>query len=116
MSTPSVPQYSDIELEFDNLQYNVDPSSIDLTAVDDIILSIAAGSPTNTPILTVKYTIEPLRFTIDNDAKSIKVQVYASEVTNTLGKYAANLWITTSPIYLTHLPLFFVVKPTVNYQ
>lgn len=116
MSTPSVPQYSDIEVIFDDIQYDVDPVTVDLTDLDDIIFSLTAGSPTSAPTLILKNSIDSSRFVIDNTNKEVKVRVFAAEVTDTLGRYACNLWLVSSDIHMTHPVKFFVVKPAVNYQ
>ena len=113
----AVPNRSDIILKFTSLAYNTSSdSTIDLTAVDDIICSIARGHADQTPIKVIKYTVSPSLFTIDNTAKSVSVTLTDTDLGNILGRYSVNLWILKDSRYMTHLVKYFEVVPAVNYS
>lgn len=111
-----VPQNSNIQITFDDIQYNIQPSTVDLTAMDDIIVSIAKGSSSATPMTVIKYSVSSAKFTIDNTLKSVTVSLTAAEATETTGKYYANLWLVANGEYVTHLRKVFEVESVVNYE
>jgi hypothetical protein len=111
-----VPQYADFNLEFTDIQNSVDPTPIDLSAATDIVLAIAFASPTKTPVLILKNSEVPARFTIDNTAKSVKVSVLATEIGSKVGKFYTNLWVESNSKHLTHLTDSFDVKAAVKYS
>lgn len=115
MST-SIPQYSDVEIIFEDLAYNVDPSDINLSDLDDIILVISRWSTTGTVVVRLLNSVNPERFDINNSNKSITVNILASELTQECGKYCANLWLSNADTYLTHVTKTFTVIPVVGYS
>jgi hypothetical protein len=112
-----VPQYSDIKINFLNIDYNLDSGEeIDLTNLEDIILSISKASPSLDPILILKYTESSGSFTIDNEEKSVSISLTAEQVGTETGKYYVNLWIKSNDGYTTHLTRVFEVEKTVRYS
>jgi hypothetical protein len=111
-----VPQNSDIKLTFNDISYNVSSQEIDLTSVEDIILSVAKTTPSSTPILIIKYSIDPGRFNIDNSNKKISIDVLSSELTENPGKYFINLWVLDGDTYVTHLQKSLEVQAVPKYS
>jgi hypothetical protein len=107
-----VPQYSSVTLSFENVAYNTDPAEIDLSTLDDIILSIATSANAAVPILKILYSSQPSRFAIDNVNKKIDVYILGSDgITDSLGKYLMNLWLEKNGELMTHfMESFTVVK------
>lgn len=115
MADTDVPQYADVELEFEEISYS-DGDTIDLSAVDDIILSISKSSVRAVPFLVVKYTVSPSKFTIDNTAKNVKVRLTGDEMGNEAAKFYVNLWIIDGTTRTTHYTKNFDVVATVKYD
>ena len=110
-----LPQYSDIEISFLDIQHNINPEPIDLSAVDDIIVGIKK-SGRGTPDLLIKYSVTPSVFTIDNDAKSIILKVAPAQLNNATGTFSVNLWISSGGTYITHLTNTFNIDSSVKYS
>lgn len=109
-----IPQHASINLSFENLSYNVEPTNIDLTTLDDIVLAIASSVNISTPILRLQYSSQPSRFTIDNLNKKIQISILGNDgITNNLGKYYMNLWLEKGGEKMTHFMESFSVVKTV---
>lgn len=113
---PDIPQYSDFIIEFQDITYNLSSSEVDLSTVSDIVLSISRFAPYNTPILILKQSTSPGRFTVDNVEKSVAVTVTNVEMGDVAAKYYINLWIASGSTYVTHLTKTFNIAPAVNYE
>lgn len=115
MSVEKIPQYSDVQLVFDNIQYDTDPTEIDLSTMDDVIVSVSQRR-IDSPEVVLKNTTDSDRFTIDNTDKKITVIFTSSEITQTIGRYYVNLWLLKDDRYLTHLTQEFDVVAAVKYE
>jgi len=109
-----LPQYSDIEILFSSIQNNIDPTDIDLSAADDIIVSIKKGGK-GVADLVLKYSDTPDIFTIDNDAKSIKVGITSAQIGTVTGSFSVNLWLVFGTSRTTHITQTFTLDSVVKY-
>src|SRR5688572_1476505 len=112
----TIPRYADFKLRFEDIKNDVDPQPVDLSAVQDIVLSMALGSPSATPLVIIKYTESPLSFVIDNTNKIVVVEVLAENLNFAVGKMYANLWIISNNRQTTHIPMSFDIKPAIKYS
>ena len=117
MAIDSFPQYADPILRFTKLHFNVTPKDINLSTVDDIILSISKDKIEATPLLVLTNLLNASRFSIDNTVgvKQVDVKVLSSEVGDEVGIFYANLWIVETSRYMTHLTKKFEVTKAVNF-
>jgi hypothetical protein len=115
MSIQLIPQGADIRVIFEDLQYNTDPTEIDLDDMDDFIVSIAYKGPNYTPFLTIRYSDTPAKFSIDNSLKKVSVNILSSEITEELGIYCINLWLEKDGLFVTHFVEYLKMMPTVDH-
>jgi hypothetical protein len=116
MAQQTIPEYADIAIVFTGLQYSSGSTTVDLTTVDDIIFSLANGSASSPPFLIFKKSLNPERFSIDDAAKTVSVQIFSADGISTVGKYSMNLWLVVGNQHLTHAAQSFKVVPAVKYS
>ncbi|TXT66136.1 MAG: hypothetical protein BAJALOKI3v1_50136 [Promethearchaeota archaeon] len=113
MST--IPQNVDLQFVFENIMANTSPTTIDLSTLDDIVLSVSKNNPNNDPTLIIKYSISPGSFDIDNTNKTITITVTSSDIGTDSGQYYVNLWLVENSRYITHLSKPFYIENSVAY-
>lgn len=114
MAIEIIPQGVDFKLEFKNVTANISPTTIDLTSLDDIVLTISYNDPTSDLVVELLYTTSPSAFTIDDTNKKITVNVTSADLGTTCGLYYVNLWLIEDSKPLTHRSKLFELEQAVQ--
>lgn len=110
------PQHSDLVLEFNNLQFNTLTEELDLDNVDNLVLSVAKGSPSATTRIIINRATMPQRFEVDNVNKTVSVKLLSSDISDQAGLFYVNLYLYSGGERVTHLSKILDVQKTVRYE
>jgi hypothetical protein len=109
--TAQVPLRSDFVINFTNFRSG--NTDIDLSAIDNYICVIAAGSPSNSYIVKKDYSLSPSSFVIDIPNRKVSIRILADELTEEVTHYV-NLYLYTGADIVTNIAKCFETKTSIN--
>lgn len=109
------PQHSDLNILFEPIQFST-LEEVDLNNVDNLIMSVAKGSPSSTNRLVINRAVSPNKFTVDNVAKSVSVKLLSSDIDDQAGTFYINLYVYSGGEKVTHLSKILEIQKTVRYE
>lgn len=109
--TTQVPLRSDFVINFTNFRSG--NSDIDLSAIDNYVCVIAAGSPSNAYVVKKDYSISPSSFVIDIPNRKVSIRILADDLSEEMTHYV-NLYLYTGVDVITNIAKCFETKTSID--